>query len=80
MEQTKLSSLRRYNNLSQSFMGDLLDITREAYANKENGKTQFKVSEMFIISHYFNEKPEDIFLPPDFIKHEVQKLKEQEAK
>lgn len=80
MEQTKLASIRRYNDKTQSEMGELLEISREAYANKESGKTQFKVSEMFIISHYFNEKPEDIFLPPDFIKREVLNKRRQEAK
>lgn len=78
MGQTKLASLRRYHDISQEKMGNLLDISRESYANKESGKTQFKVSEMFIISHYFDKKPEDIFLPPDFIKHEVMKFRNKE--
>lgn len=77
MEQKKLAALRRYKNISQEKMAKLLGVSRETYANKENGRTQFKVSEMFIISRFFDEKPEDIFLPPDFIKHEVDKAKQE---
>jgi len=69
--QTKLASIRRYHNLSQREMAEVLNIKTESYSNKERGVTQFKSSEMFIISDYFEMKVDDIFLPPNFIKHEV---------
>lgn len=72
--QTKLASLRRYENISQKKMGELIGVETETYRNKEKGITQFKASEMFIIANKFNMKIEDIFLPPDFMIHEVKKV------
>ncbi|AVI47116.1 helix-turn-helix transcriptional regulator [Bacillus licheniformis] len=71
--QTKLASLRRYKNLSQKYMADLIGVEAETYSNKERGITQFKSSEMFIIAQEFGMRIDEIFLPPDFIKYEVEK-------
>lgn len=71
MEQTKLASLRRYNDISQKEMGELINVSEATYRNKEKGITQFKATEMFIIANRFGKKVDDIFLPPNFIKHEV---------
>lgn len=70
--QSKLASLRRYKNISQREMGELIKITTTAYSNKERGVSQFTSSEMFIIADIFEMKIDEIFLPPDFIKHEVE--------
>lgn len=72
--QTKLASIRRYKNISQKKMAELLGVETETYSNKERGITQFKASEMFIIAREFNMKIDDIFLPPDFMNHEVKKV------
>lgn len=69
--QTKLASLRRYKDISQKEMARQLNIQTESYSNKERGVTQFKSAEMFIIAKLFNMTVDEIFLPPDFIKHEV---------
>lgn len=71
--QTKLASIRRYKNLSQKYMADLIGVETETYSNKERGVTQFKSSEMFIIAKEFGMRIDEIFLPPNFIKHEVNK-------
>lgn len=72
--QDKLAALRRYRNIPQRELADELKITLRAYANKEKGITQFTASEMFIIAKKFNMKIEDIFLPPDFMNHEVSEV------
>jgi len=57
--------------MSQREMAVLMGVETETYSNKERGVTQFKASEMFIIANIFNMKIDEIFLPPDFIKHEA---------
>ncbi|HSH51698.1 MAG TPA: helix-turn-helix transcriptional regulator [Bacteroidales bacterium] len=69
--QTRLASLRRYKGLSQREMAELINVETETYSNKERGVTQFKASEMFIIASEFGMRIDEIFLPPDFIKYEV---------
>ncbi|RWR06706.1 helix-turn-helix transcriptional regulator [Siminovitchia fortis] len=69
--QTKLAALRRYKNLSQKYMAELIGVETETYSNKERGVTQFKSSEMFIIAKEFGMKIDEIFLPPDFMNHEA---------
>jgi len=73
MQQKKLASIRRSENLSQRELAKLIGVTTETYNNKELGKTQFKASEMFIIASFFNTTVDEIFLPPNFILHEVAK-------
>ncbi|WP_353048101.1 XRE family transcriptional regulator [Oceanobacillus sp. ISL-73] len=67
VSQTKLASLRRYHNFSQPYMADLIDVDVRTYINKENGTSQFKLTEMFIISRKFDMPIDEIFLPPNFM-------------
>ncbi len=72
VEQTVLRDLRRYKDLSQEFMASLIGVkSKETYASKENGKTQFLASEMFIIAEHFGMEINEIFLPPNFMNREV---------
>lgn len=70
-QQKELAALRRYFNFSQMRMANLLNIDVRSYINKENGVTQFKMNEMFIISRLFKKPIEEIFLIDDFMLHEV---------
>ena|SRR5690625_1979600 len=72
LKQEKLAAIRRAKNISQREIAELIGVATETYNNKELGKTQFKASEMFIIASFFGKKVDDIFLPPDFTKHEVE--------
>lgn len=75
VEQTILRDMRRYRNISQEYMADLIGVkSKETYANKEKGRTQFLASEMFIIANHFGMKINEIFLPPNFINHEVDEM------
>lgn len=69
--QEKLAALRRYHNLTQKDMADLIGVDVRTYINKEKGVTQFKANEMFIIAKKFQKPIDEIFLPTNFIKHEV---------
>lgn len=66
-----LDSIRRSKKITQEDMAKLLDIDVRTYQNKEKGVTQFKQNEMFIIAKFFNKKIDEIFLPTNFVKHEV---------
>lgn len=61
--QIKLIGLRKELKISQKEMANLLGISQKTYCQKENGKTEFLLSEMFIISEYFKMPVECIFLP-----------------
>ncbi|MFT9005524.1 MAG: helix-turn-helix domain-containing protein [Liquorilactobacillus hordei] len=61
--QYKLVALRKNGGETQKDIAILLGITEQAYRNKENGKTEFKMNEMFDIALHFNAKIEEIFLP-----------------
>lgn len=71
MEQKKLASIRRSKNISQRELAKVIGVATETYNNKELGKTQFKASEMFAIANCFNMTIDEIFLPPNFMNHEV---------
>jgi len=68
---SELSKLRKYNELTYKEMGTLLNIDERTYYNKEKGLSQFKLNEMFIISRKFNKSMDEIFLPNNFMIHEV---------
>lgn len=76
MQQEKLASIRRSKNISQRELAEVVGITTETYNNKELGKTQFKASEMFIIADFFDKTIDEIFLPPNFMIHEVKEKQE----
>lgn len=69
--QEKLAALRRYHDLTQKDMADLIGVDLRTYINKESGQSQFKANEMFIISQKFQKSIDQIFLPTNFEKHEV---------
>lgn len=69
--QTKLAALRRYHNYSQKDMADLIGVDLRTYINKENGHSQFKANEMFTIARKFQKPIDEIFLPTNFMNHEV---------
>ncbi|HDR8152841.1 transcriptional regulator [Bacillus cereus] len=69
--QDKLVSLRMYNRLTQQDMAELIGVDKRTYVNKEYGVTQFKANEMFLIAQRFGKGIEEIFLPTNFMKHEV---------
>lgn len=71
MLNTNLRRLRKYHELTYKDMADLINVTWRTYRNKEQGITQFKANEMFIIARKFNKTIEEIFLPNDFINSEV---------
>jgi len=68
--QTLLMEIRKKGKESQKDLAHLLKISEESYRNKELGKTQFKMDEMFIISNHYDRKIEDIFLPRKFTYRE----------
>lgn len=61
--QSLLIGLRKEHGLSQRQAAKLLNISEEAYRNKELGKSEFKMNEMFDISRYYNKPVDKIFLP-----------------
>lgn len=69
--QHKLIAWRKYKGFTQNDFARLIDVDPRTYINKEHGITQFKANEMFLIARKLNMDIEDIFLPTDFIKHEV---------
>ncbi len=60
-----------YNRLTQQNMADLIGVDKRTYVNKEYGVTQFKANEMFLIAQRLGKGIEEIFLPTNFMKHEV---------
>ena len=61
--QDKLILLRKETGTSQLVLAKLLNITEKTYNQKENGKSEFTINEMYAISKYFNMKVSEIFLP-----------------
>jgi len=69
--QTKLIRLRKYFGYTQKQMAEYLNVDERTYINKEHGNTQFKLNEMFLIARKFNMDVGEIFLPTNFVNHEV---------
>ena len=61
--QLKLIGLRTETKTTQHDLAELIGVTELSYRNKELGRTEFKINEMFKIAQYFNKKVDDIFLP-----------------
>ena len=68
MGNRRLKSLRVLHGMTQDDMAELLNMTPPTYRTRENGKTDFTVSEINTILETFNVKYEDIFLPVDLLK------------
>lgn len=56
-----LKSLRELEAKTQQDMATLLGITRQAYMDKENGKTPFTLREAMKISEIFKKDIKEIF-------------------
>ena len=61
--QDNLILIRKKSDVSQQKMADLIGVNPKTYSQKELGKTQFTMNEMFTIAGFFNKKIEDIFAP-----------------
>lgn len=72
--QILLEATRRANKVSQETIAKLIGVDVRTYQNKEKGITQFKQNEMFAIAKYFNKKIDEIFLPTNFEKREVEEV------
>lgn len=73
--QKKLIAWRRYHGITQKEMADKLGVDVRTYINKEQGVTQFKANEMFLIANILEKEISEIFLPTNFMKHELEKEK-----
>ena len=63
MVQKKLIAWRRYHMITQKEMADRLGVDVRTYINKEQGVTQFKANEMFLIASILGKEITEIFLP-----------------
>jgi len=63
MMQEKLIAWRRYYGITQKEMAKKLGIDVRTYINKEQGITQFKANEMFLIAKILQKDISEIFLP-----------------
>lgn len=68
--QRKIKALLIENGLDQSFLSDLLGISRESINRKLNGRVNFTLTEAITIAYYFGKHVEDIFLIEKFISCE----------
>ena len=59
--QIYLYKLRKGNNISQRDMAKIIGKSTTTYRDKELGKQDFKLNEMFLIANYFNKDIGDIF-------------------
>lgn len=59
--QIKLYEMRKNAGLTQADMAEKLNISEVTYRAKELGQTDFKSSEMFLISDIFKKDIGDIF-------------------
>ena len=71
--QKKLIAWRRFYGITQKEMADKLGVDVRTYINKEQGVTQFKADEMFLIANILGKEISEIFLPTNFMKHEAQR-------
>lgn len=69
--QEKLLRIRKAHLESQSVLAKLIGVDLRTYQNKEAGITQFKSNEMFAIASHYGMKIDDIFMPTNFMNHEV---------
>jgi putative transcriptional regulator len=57
----ELKALRIKNGISQNKISNLIGISETSYNKRENGKIEFTLSEIIIISRIFNLCGEEIF-------------------
>lgn len=63
--QEKLIAWRKFKGLTQKQMADHIDVDVRTYINKEQGVTQFKANEMFLIAKILQKDISEIFLPTE---------------
>lgn len=64
--QVLLIKLRKEANESQLDVANMLGLSEGSYRNRERGKIQFKMNEMFILAKHYNKRIDEIFLPREF--------------
>ena len=74
--QEKLIAWRKFYGITQKEMADKIGIDVRTYINKEQGLSQFKANEMFLIAKILKKDISEIFVPTNFIKHEGEKKSE----
>jgi len=67
----ELIKLRKIHGISQRKMAKILGINPATYSDKENGKYDFKLTEIFIIASLFNKRIEEIFFPKNIEKTDI---------
>lgn len=70
LEFIELRRLRKYHELTQEDMAEIIGVDVRTYHKKEKGITQFKLDEMVKISRRLNKTIDEIFLPKKFMKQE----------
>lgn len=75
--QWNLMKIRKENNETQLDLATMLGLSIEGYRLKENGVSQFKSDEMFLIAEHYQLSIDDIFLPT---KYTISKQKTMENK
>lgn len=68
---SNLKRLRMFFGLTQQDMAELLKVDKRTYINKENGDSQFKLNEMYLISKRFKLSVDQIFFGTNFEITEV---------
>lgn len=79
MVQENLIKWRRYHGYSQKQMAEILGIDVRTYFNKEQGITQFKANEMFKIARALRKDISELFMPTNFMDHEVQNINRKQS-
>ncbi len=64
--QYKLVGIRKEHQETQKELAKLLGISEATYRNKELGKVQFGLQEMFDIASHYEMSIDNIFLPSKF--------------
>ncbi|MDT2485545.1 helix-turn-helix transcriptional regulator [Enterococcus hulanensis] len=64
--QWNLIRIRKEHGETQTDLASLLNLSVEGYRLKENGVSQFKSDEMFLIAEHFNLNLDEIFLPTKY--------------
>lgn len=69
--QERLISFRMFKRITQEEMAQVIGVDLRTYINKEKGISQFKLNEAFAIAVKLEMNLDEIFINPNFIKHEV---------
>jgi DNA-binding XRE family transcriptional regulator len=69
-----VAAYRRMTGKTQSYFADVLGISLNSYANKENGKNQFTQQEMHLFYSELKKYISDITVEDIFFKEELQKI------